>query len=281
VPGSEILSVSCGISSAISWGAADFSGGLASRKCNEFTVVLFSQLIGAAFLIGLTMISNESIPRLQDLLFGAIGGVSGSMGLFALYRAFARGRMGVVAPVSAIITAIIPIVFAFTIHGLPKQIQLLGFVLALLAVWLISYAKGDTGIKKNELGLPVLAGIGFGIYFIFLGMAAEDTITWPLLSARGASLGVYLTLFIFQKNTIFPSKNQLPLIALAGVLDMGGNAFFALAAHLGRLDISAILSSLYPAVTVILAWTVLKERLLPRQWIGVTTAMVALVCIAF
>jgi len=279
MPGSEILSVSCGISSAVSWGAGDFSGGLASRRCSEFTVVLFSQLIGAVFLIGMTLIANENMPANRDFVFGALGGIGGSLGLLALYRAFAMGRMGVVAPVSAVVTAIIPVIFAFFIQGLPKPLQLLGFVLALLAVWLISHGNGDAGITRNELGLPVMAGIGFGIYFIFLGMAAKDSITWPLLSARGASLGIYLALFLFHKKTP-PSKSQLPLIALAGILDMGGNALFAMAAHLGRLDTSVILSSLYPAVTVMLAWVILKERLLPLQWAGVATAMVALVFIA-
>ena len=131
MPGTEILSVSCGISSAVSWGAGDFSGGLASRKCNEFTVLLFSQLIGAVFLVGLALFSHEALPQIKNLVYGAIGGVCGSLGLFALYRAFARGRMGIVAPISAIITAIIPVIFAFSLQGLPGRHQMFGFILAL------------------------------------------------------------------------------------------------------------------------------------------------------
>ena len=126
----ESLSVACGISSAVAWGTGDFSGGLATRKSNAFTVVLFSQLIGALFLVGLVLFSAENIPGMQALLLGAIGGVCGSLGLVALYRAFARGRMGIVAPVSAVITAIIPIVFTFLHQGLPEYIQVVGFGLA-------------------------------------------------------------------------------------------------------------------------------------------------------
>lgn len=276
----ESLSAACGISSAVAWGAGDFSGGLAARKSNEFTVVLFSQLIGSLFLVGLVLVSAEHIPPLKSLAFGVIGGVCGSLGLIALYRAFARGRMGVVAPVSAVTTAIMPIIFSFYYQGLPGNIQLIGFGLALAAVWLISHVKGDAGLSLEEMILPIMAGMGFGLYFIFIGVAARESVTWPLLSARGASLTVVFIFFMMKKNTGLPSRAHFPLIALTGILDAGGNAFFAVAAHLGRLDISATLSSLYPAITVLLAWTILKEKLVAQQWCGVVVAMVALICIA-
>lgn len=275
----ESLSAVCGISSAVAWGAGDFSGGLASRKSNEFTVVLFSQLIGALLLTVMVLISGEPIPQPRSLIFGCIGGACGSLGLVALYRAFARGRMGIVAPVSAIITAILPIAFTFFYQGLPGRIQIAGFALALTAVWLISHVKGDARLSSEEMILPIMAGLGFGLYFTLLGMAAEESITWPLLSARGASLAVVLTFFMIRKTTGLPSRAQFLLIALTGILDAGGNVLFAVAAHLGRLDIAATLSSLYPAVTVMLAWAILKERLVPQQWVGVAVATAALVCI--
>jgi uncharacterized membrane protein len=217
---------------------------------------------------------------MQALLLGGIGGVCGSLGLVALYRAFARGRMGIVAPVSAVITAIMPIIFTFLHQGLPEYIQVVGFGLALAAVWLISHVKGDAGLSLEEMILPVVAGLGFGLYFICLGVAASDSITWPLLSARGSSLAAVFIFFMAQKNAGLPSKAHVPLIALTGILDAGGNALFAVAVHLGRLDISATLSSLYPAVTVLLAWTILKETLVAQQWCGVVVAMAALICIA-
>ena len=275
----ESLSAACGISSAVAWGAGDFSGGVASRKSNVFTVVLFSQVIGALFLTGLVLFSAQTAPQMKTLIFGVIGGVCGSLGLVALYRAFARGRMGIVAPVSAIITAIIPIVFTFMHQGLPENIQIVGFGLALAAVWLISHVKGDAGLSLEEMRLPVMAGLGFGLYFIFLGMAATESITWPLLTARGASLVVVFIFYLINKDAGLPTRAQFPLIALTGVLDAGGNMLFAVAAHLGRLDISATLSSLYPAVTVLLAWTILKEKLVAQQWCGIVVAMAALICI--
>ena len=276
----ESLSAACGISSAVAWGTGDFSGGLAARKSNAYTVVLFSQLIGALFLVGLVYFSAENIPGMQALLLGAIGGVCGSLGLVALYRAFARGRMGIVAPVSAVITAIMPIVFTFLHQGLPEYIQVVGFGLALAAVWLISHGKGDAGLSLEEMVLPVMAGVGFGLYFIFLGVAAADSVTWPLLTARGSSLIVVFIFFMVKKDAGLPSRAHFSLIALTGILDAAGNALFAVAAHVGRLDISATLSSLYPAVTVLLAWAILKERLVAQQWCGVAIVMIALVCIA-
>ena len=275
----ESLSAVCGIGSAVAWGAGDFSGGVASRKANEFTVVLFSQMIGALFLVGLVWVSAENAPVMKPLIFGAIGGVCGSLGLIALYRAFARGRMGVAAPISAVITAIMPIVFTFLHQGLPGNIQVVGFGLALVAVWLISHVKGEAGLSPEEMFLPIMAGTGFGLYFIFLGVAAAESVTWPLLAARAASLTVVFIFFMLGKNTGLPTRAQFPLIALTGILDAGGNALFAVAVHLGRLDISATLSSLYPAVTVMLAWTILKERLIAQQWCGVVVAMAALICI--
>ena len=278
--GPESLSSACGIGSAAAWGAGDFSGGLAARKCSAITVVLFSQLIGALFLVGLVLVSHEKIPGASSLIFGGIGGLCGSLGLATLYRAFAGGRIGVIAPISAVITAILPILYAFIDQGLPHHIQIFGFILALAAIWLISYVRGGGGVTAAELSLPVAAGVGFGLYFIFLGQAAAEAVTWPILAARCSSLTLMLLLFLIQKNAHLPAGKQFPLIALTGVLDMGGNALFAVAAHLGRLDIAATLSSLYPAVTVMLAWVILKERLVRQQWFGVAVALVALVCIA-
>ena len=275
----ESLSAACGIGSAAAWGAGDFSGGLASRKIDELTVVLYSQVIGGLFLTGLVVVSAEGTPPINALVFGGIGGACGSLGLVALFRAFARGRMGVVAPVSAVITAILPILFTFFHQGLPETVQIVGFGLALAAVWLISHVKGEARLNTEELVLPVLAGVGFGVYFIFLGVAATQSVTWPLLTARGASLATVFIFYLIRKNAGPPSRSQLPLIVLTGILDAGGNAFFAVAANLGRLDITAALSSLYPAVTVMLAWIILKERLVVQQWCGVVVAMIALICI--
>ncbi|MEM7344192.1 MAG: DMT family transporter, partial [Chloroflexota bacterium] len=210
-------------------------------------------------------------------------GISGVAGLIALYYALSRGRMGVVAPVAAVTSALVPLGVAFVTIGLPGAIQGIGFIFALLAVWLISRTtdNGST-IQLQELGLPAAAGFGFGLFFVLIDQVTEGVVLWPLIAARVFSL---TAIFLFaigtrQLATLKPTVKNLPVMALSGIFDTGGNAFFLLAAQTGRLDIAAILSSLYPATTIMLAWIILKERLQGHQWIGVVAALVAVILIS-
>lgn len=151
--------------------------------------------------------------------------------------------------------------------------------MALAAVWLLSGAAGDTGVHRAELGYAFLAGSGFAFFFILIDQANETAIFWPLTAARIASvtcLAIYIAIRrIWQR----PTRDQLPLIVLSGLLDALGNGFFALSARFGRLDFAAVLASLYPASTVLLARIVLHERLNLAQWLGVVTALLALILI--
>jgi drug/metabolite transporter (DMT)-like permease len=162
---------------------------------------------------------------------------------------------------------------------------LVGFGLAVTAVWLLSGGGKADGIRRDELGLALLAGLGFSLFFVFIDQLSTGAIFWPLTAARIASVPLLL-LFILgrrQWQGITPTRlprSLLPIIALSGILDSGGNYFFALATQSGRLDIAAVLASLYPASTVLLARLILKETLGPRQWLAVAVALVALVLIA-
>ena len=278
---SETMAITYGLSSAIAWGAGDFSAGFASRKSGVVSVVLFSQLIGAVFLILLAMIFSGSFPPLRDMLLGGLAGVFGVLGLMALYEGLSRGRMGIVAPLSAIVTALIPIGFAFFNEGLPRSSQILGLGLALFSVWLLSYTKSEE--KKHrftEFILPLLSGFGFGLFFILIDTAIQVSVLWPLVGTRCMSLLMMSILFISSSSARVPQKAQLSFIALAGICDVLGNMFFALATNMGRLDISAMLSSLFPAATVTLAWLFLKEKLNRHQWCGVVVALAALFLIS-
>jgi len=279
--GPEALAITYGLSSAISWGAGDFSAGFASRKISVISVVLFSQLIGAVFLFLLATVFSESLPPLRDMVLAGLAGILGVLGLIALYEGLSMGRMGIVAPLSAIVTALIPIGFAFIKEGLPKIPQILGLVLALISVWLLSFSKQEEKkYRFTEFTLPLLSGIGFGLFFILIDTATHESVLWPLVGTRCVSLVLMSMLFLSSSNARVPEKNQIPLIALAGICDVMGNMFFALATNIGRLDISAMLSSLFPAATVTLAWLFLKEKLNRHQWIGVVIALVALFLIS-
>ncbi len=277
---SEAIAITYGLSSAITWGAGDFSGGWASRRNSVLTVILFSQMIGALMLVIFGLLFAEQVPATPALVWGGIAGICGVLGLIAFYRGLALGRMGVVAPLSAVLTAMLPVCFAFFTEGLPRLTQISGFAVALCAVWFLSAPENSSRIKKAEIGLSMVAGLGFGLFFVCIGHVSSQGIFWPLVAARTASISM-MAMVLFMKETRFvPPGNQIPCIALTGILDAAGNAFFALAAQTGRLDVSAVLASLYPATTVLLAWFFLKERLKGQQWAGVGAAVVALVLIS-
>lgn len=274
----EQFAILFGLSSAACWGAGDFSGGLATKSSNVYKVAIISQVVGAICLIFLALILEENLPTLDNIVWGVLAGFSGSVGLISLYRGLAKGRMGVVAPISAVVTVLIPVIIGFIIEGVPKILQLVGFGVALIAVYLVSKTSEETQIIKEELYLAMLAGLGFSFFLIFIDRV-EGGVFWPLISARTASLSLLLFVSIFLRQLKAPELTQIPLISLTGILDIGGNIFFALAAQAGRLDIAAVLSSFYPAVTVLLAWFILKEKIVIHQMIGIILAIVAIVFI--
>lgn len=243
-------------------------------------MVIISQLAGMISLIGLALWLAEPFSTWSDLLLGAAAGIAGVIGLTALYRGLAVSQMGVVAPTAAVVTGVMPVLVGLIIEGIPTLFQLIGFALALIAVWLISQGNGEVSFRWRDLGLPVIAGIGFGLFFIFIDRVSVGAVLWPLVAARVASITLLFIFVIATRRVQLPAANQFPMMILAGIFDTGGNAFFTLAAQLGRLDISAVLSSLYPATTVILAWAILKERLRFQQWVGVALALVAVILIA-
>jgi drug/metabolite transporter (DMT)-like permease len=270
------LSSILGLGAALAWGGSDFAGGLSAKRTSVWWVVLLSQAVGLLFLIFLTILYDKSLPLMRDLLLGALAGFIGEFGLIMLYQGLATGRMGVVAPLSAILSALLPACVGMFIAGMPIPTQLAGNCLALPAVWLVSTGSEHGRAKTSELLLGLGAGLAFGIYFILIAQFSSRAIYWPLTAARLTSLIVMLLLVMTFKPIPRPALRNLPLITMAGILDSTGNIFFALATRTGRLDVAAVLSSLYPAVTILLAYFLLKERLVLKQWVGVGLALTAI-----
>ncbi len=277
--GSDAASVVFGLTSAATWGIADFSGGLATRRTPVLTVTLLSQATGLILLIGLALASGEKMPMLQDVFWGAAAGVIGLTGLFALYRAMAIGQMGIAAPITGVLCASLPVVVGAFTQGLPNALHLAGFVLALAGVWFVSRSQGAAG-RPAGFELAILAGLGFGGFLILIAQVHQGSLFWPLVAARGASVGFMIAVTLVRRAFVLPAKKITPLILFGGVMDVGGNAFFVLAEQAGRLDIAAVLSSLYPAATVILALILLRERLNRLQGFGVVMVLAALPLIA-
>jgi drug/metabolite transporter (DMT)-like permease len=280
MPGTEILVVLFGLLSAVAWGAGDFSGGLASKRTSAYTVVVLSQFVSLVILaLGVSLISREPYSS-QAALLGAVAGVCGAVGLVALYAGLARGPMGIVAPLTAVVAAIVPVIFSAFHSGIPDAPGIVGIILALGAVWIISRGNDQDNLVLSDLVTPLIAGLGFGLFFILIARASEQSTIWPLVFARSSSVIFILLVGLVFHRIDRPARVQLPLIVMAGIFDTGGNLFYILATRYGRLDVAAVLSSLYPAATVFLAWILLQERLNQRQWIGVVLGILAVILIA-
>ena len=275
----SLLSTIYGLASAASWGTGDFAGGVASKTNSTFAVVVLSQIVGGVLMFILALAFGESFPSTVDVLWGAASGLAGVVGLLALYHGLSQGRMGIFAPLTAVVGATFPVPLAFLQDGLPPVTTLIGLGLSLVAVWLLSAENGIGNVKIKDLGLPFISGMGFGLFFILIAQVDEGSVFWPLTFARIASVSV-VALIIIGRGRKIGKITQLPVILISGICDAGGNAFFTLASQAGRLDVAALLSSLYPAATVLLAWIILKERLQFWQWVGVAFAFAALILIA-
>ncbi len=276
--GSELAPIVFGLTSAACWGSGDFCGGFASKRWPVYSVIISSQLIGVGLLISLAVIFKETVPPLEQLLLGGAGGLAGALGLVALYRALATGRMGVAAPIAGVVGVALPVLIGAMLDGLPGATQIVGFGLAAFAVWIISRTD-DTRWRLYDLGLPLLAGLSFGVFFVIIGKVSNTAVIWPLVAARCASLGALTIVATVTRQPRMVPLSHWRLIALIGVLEVGGNAFYALAGQSGRLDVAAVISSLYPAATVLLARVILKEHLGQKQSLGVLAALVAIVLI--
>jgi drug/metabolite transporter (DMT)-like permease len=273
--------VALGLSSAASWGGGDFAGGLASRRASASGVVIVSQGVGIALLVLLAVATREAMPAPGQLGWAALAGANGALGLYALYTALASGRMAIAAPVSGVVAAVVPVLVGAAVEGPPGALRLAGFGLALVGVWLLAARAGCVrATSARELLLPVLAGVSFGLFLVFIDRAATTGVLWPLTLARATSMGVLTAIGGATGTLRLPGRAVIGLTTLAGVLDTGGNAFFALAAQAGRLDVAGVLSSLYPASTVALACLLLGERLTLRQTVGATATLTAIACVA-
>ena len=276
-----MLSIIYGLSAALSWGAGDFTGGLAARKVGAYRSVFFSEVIGVIVIIIGVGIVGETFPDQRSWLFAVIAGMLGSIGLLLLYHSMTLGLMSIAAPVSALLAAVLPVIVGLFTEGLPKILTIIGFGFALLAVWLISLgAGGMTDILSHltDLKLPLLAGIGFGSYFVLMHEATSTGATvWPMLLSRIGGMTLIIFYLLISRASWKVDSSAWVVISLNGILDVGGNAFFILASQTGRLDVAAVLSSLFPGATVMLAWIFLKERLTRNQWIGIVSALMAIV----
>lgn len=275
----NIIGILFAITSAAVWGSGDFSGGQAARKSHQYQVLMLAALSGMVVLVVSAIIRGEGIPSGRSILWAAMAGSAGALGMAALYRALSMGHTASIAPTSAITCAALPVIFGLITAGLPKTVQLVGFALAFLGIWLVSRSPNASDKTFREgMILAFLSGIGFGGFFIFIALVEKGQVFTPVLVARTVTLGISLIMLRLNHLPV-PGLMSNPVAILAGVLDTGGNIFYLLATQFTRLDIAALISSFYPAMTVILASIILKEKVSSAQWAGMILCLLALTLI--
>ena len=276
------MAVLLALASAVVYGAADFCGGLATRRATAFAVVALSQLAGLlALLFLLPWVGGD--PTGADLAWGAAAGVVGATGLVLFYRALAEGVMSVVAPVTAVSAAALPVLGGIALGERIGPWTVAGIVLALVAVVLVAAEDGLGSLRTARPAslLPALAaGAGFGLFFVLLDRTAQAAELSPLVATRVVSVLAVVVLARLAARPLSAPRGALPVVLLTGVGDMTANALFLLAAQQGQLAITGVLASLYPVSTVVLAQLVLRERLAAAQAAGLVAAGVAVVLIA-
>lgn len=275
----SLLAAGYALASAVAWGTGDFLGGLTARRIGPLFALFLSYFVGVSTLVLMALASGEPFSSGTDILWGALAGLVGLVGYLFLLQGFATGRMSVVAPVSAVLTAVLPVVFTAVEVGPPGTTRLLGFGLALAAIWLLSSSEAKSQ-RPAGLGAAMMAGLGFGGFFILLDQIGDGAVFWPLAAGRLASIIVMGVYILARKGIRAPAKPPWKLLAPVGVADVAGNYFFLLAVQTGRLDIASVLTSLYPAITVLLAMWIAKERLTRWQTLGVLLAVAAIALIA-
>jgi uncharacterized membrane protein len=265
-----------GLLSALTWGAGDFNGGLAAKRSNPYGVVAVAHIISLGILLMFALLTGEAMPPWQDWLWGGMAGLCGGVGLMILYRALAEGRMSVAATISGLLAAALPVGVGFFIEGNPGTWAMIGFALALAAVWLIS-GGGKLSIHSKDLQQPFIAGLAFGGFLIFINRASQVSLLWPLIAVRIVSITSLLGYAIFTRQAWIPKRESLVYVIFSSILDTIGNAAYALSARTGRLDVAAVLGSLYPGATVLLAWVFLKENISRVQTFGILLALGAII----
>lgn len=272
-----------GLASALSWGTGDFIGGVASRKVGAYRTVIFVQVVGLIFILAALPFFKEPFPDSHTIKWSIAAGVLGTTGFLAFYEAMRKGPLSVIAPLSALLGATLPVLVGIFTEGLPSPKVFFSFGLALLAILLVSRektSKEESAKKKNYLSLALFAGIGFGFYFVLMHEASQSLVLGPIIVARTAGTIAVIFYLLLKKENLRTEAKHFPILIISAFFDVGGNVFYILAGQMGRLDVSAVLASLYPGMTVFLAWIILKEKLQFSQWVGILLALVAIILMA-
>ena len=276
------------IGSAVLYGAADFTGGLTSRRAGALPVVLLSQASGLLIVALLLPVLPHASPTRPDLIWGGIAGLTGGVRVALLSHALSIATMGLVAPTTAVCAVTIPVVVSVVLGERPVPLAVAGIALGIGSIVLVSRQttaqaepREPTSPRKRSsgIGIALLSGVAIGFFYLALARTSPDAGLWPLVTARSVSVAVFGVLGLAGKRSLRMPGRVAALAAFGGIIDMLANALYMVAAQQGPLSTVVTLSSLYPASTVLLARFILGERLNAWQITGVGCALAAVVLI--
>jgi drug/metabolite transporter (DMT)-like permease len=300
----QFLPAAYAVTAVFLWGASDFSGGLGSRRANAFTLTAFSHICAFALMIGIALALPGQFPSRTSILWALAAGAVGGFSLAIFYRALAAGQMGITAPIAALLGAAIPTLVDIAVEGAPSRWSIAGFVLAIFAIWLITrpeptqevsnqsnpsnrsaaldqdqVAEPTAASRPPGIGMAALAGVGFAGFYLCIHQASGSP-AWVATVSRVGSFTATAIAVVATRAPLAMDRSSAALGALAGSLDITASALFIYASQHGRLDQAVVITSLYPAVTVLLARLVLKEHFSRSRFLGLLAALAAVPLIA-
>lgn len=274
----QFTTAAYGLAATMVWGTSDFLGGYATRRVKPFLFTAVFNLGGLILVGALAFLTHPAYLSGRSALWVLAGGMCGSAGVAIFFRALSTGRMGLVAPLAAVIGAAIPAILSMLREGFPGRIPICGFIFAAAGLWLIT--RSEDGSSPENIGLAVVAGIGFAAFYICIRQAGSGSPLWFASLTRVGGLLITGLIVLLQGNFREITPFGVRWGVLAGGIDSVGTMMFVLSSQSGRLDEAVFISSLYPAVTVLLARFVLKERFTRWRFIGILAALAAVPMIA-
>lgn len=271
------------ITAVFLWGAADFAGGLGSRRANAFVLTAFSHVCAFVLMFSIALGQHGAIPSAKSIAWALAAGAVGGFSLSLFYRALASGQMGLTAPIAALIGAAIPTLADIAIEGAPSRWTIAGFALAIVAIWLItrpepSGLNDETGHPAG-VALAAVAGVGFAGFYLCIHQAS-GSVSWLAAISRIGSFTATAIAVMVTRAPLALDRPRAVLGVMAGFLDISASALFIYASQHGRLDEAVVITSLYPATTVVLARVILKEHFSRWKFVGLLAALAAVPLIA-
>ncbi|MBF8289333.1 MAG: protein of unknown function transrane [Chloroflexi bacterium] len=265
-----------GLIASVTWGASDFAGGWLSRRAPLIGVLLGTQGIGLLVALAAAAVRDEPALRPEDVGWAALSGILASAGFAGLYGGLALGRMGIVAPVTGLIVVATPVIAGAILEGLPGPLTLVGIGLAGVAVVVVSLAPDDGSGRPIGLRYALVAGVGLGLTSVTISRLTDGAVFGPLVVMRGVETVLFVSFILVRRSPWRIGRPIWPWLLGAGALDLVGNASFIAATQTGALAVAAVLSSMYPVVTVILAALVLREKMTRSHGVGLILAAIAI-----